>query len=506
VAVTGAAQTLYEGVTVTFGATTGHTLNDRWDWTATSVDPLYTLDAGGTKRFYVTQNGTATAEGYFYTSYQPGYGWGLKVEGGNILIGAASGNSCTIQAQIGGDLGFAAWGDHNIYIFDNNPGKTLTISAGSATLADNSGGNLLLRAGHSGGGTGVDGTVQLGIGHSTAVTITSAGVLTIAPITGTRRTLDLYGFQAYYDSGSDHGYLDTFGRQLDVFPSGTAPVMWVGGQLQLKPAFGGVYTTPGVAILCDMPACPGTGDAEILRDSHSIQWHTTMQTATNVTHYADWFAFADASAGTGSSGWTLTSGKDGTSPASRLAVSDLGNVYCGSGQFFGDLSGRFRVGETTGGTTVVEGYNYVQIACPSGAAWNAQFTATNFSLKHHADYAGSQVIEASAATHTDDGTVTNLWTLALTNNYVYTVTATVTARKDNTDNATYTIQTKVWAASGTAYQGDVNVLAIDETAGADWDCTFDVDGDDVRLRVTGVAATTIYWVGDIRYQAVSTDA
>jgi len=43
VAITGAAQTLNNGVTITFAATTGHTLNDYWDIAATTV-PVFEYD------------------------------------------------------------------------------------------------------------------------------------------------------------------------------------------------------------------------------------------------------------------------------------------------------------------------------------------------------------------------------------------------------------------------------------------------------------------------------
>lgn len=47
VGMTGAAQTLNNGVTATFGATTGHTINDRWDFTATSTTELRVRDETG---------------------------------------------------------------------------------------------------------------------------------------------------------------------------------------------------------------------------------------------------------------------------------------------------------------------------------------------------------------------------------------------------------------------------------------------------------------------------
>lgn len=49
VAITASAQTLNNGVTITFGATTGHTLNDRWDFKA--GEPFINVDFGQEFRF-----------------------------------------------------------------------------------------------------------------------------------------------------------------------------------------------------------------------------------------------------------------------------------------------------------------------------------------------------------------------------------------------------------------------------------------------------------------------
>lgn len=48
VAITGSQQTLEDGVSVTFGATTGHTLNDRWDWSAAPDTFKWSNDGGST--------------------------------------------------------------------------------------------------------------------------------------------------------------------------------------------------------------------------------------------------------------------------------------------------------------------------------------------------------------------------------------------------------------------------------------------------------------------------
>lgn len=62
VAMTGAAQSLSDGVSVTFGATTGHTLADSWSFNAASVSTTYQLGGPGfvAVRVYGV-GGTATA-------------------------------------------------------------------------------------------------------------------------------------------------------------------------------------------------------------------------------------------------------------------------------------------------------------------------------------------------------------------------------------------------------------------------------------------------------------
>ncbi|OGI27132.1 MAG: hypothetical protein A2359_02635 [Candidatus Moranbacteria bacterium RIFOXYB1_FULL_43_19] len=55
-AITGSAQTFYsdnQGVAVTFGATTGHTLGDYWTFSTTVTNPLAIRNPAGTKSFYV---------------------------------------------------------------------------------------------------------------------------------------------------------------------------------------------------------------------------------------------------------------------------------------------------------------------------------------------------------------------------------------------------------------------------------------------------------------------
>ena len=53
VTITGSAQTLNNGVTITFGSTSGHTVGDRWDFSTTVTNPLGIQNAAGTRSLIV---------------------------------------------------------------------------------------------------------------------------------------------------------------------------------------------------------------------------------------------------------------------------------------------------------------------------------------------------------------------------------------------------------------------------------------------------------------------
>lgn len=87
-------------------------------------------------------------------------------------------------------------------------------------------------------------------------------------------------------------------------------------------------------------------------------------------------------------------------------------------------------------------------------------------------------------------------------NAVFTVLARVTAREtaDSDEAAGY-----ILAAT---FKRDGNVLAIvgaatvvhsaEDTGG--WAATLDADGDDIRVRVTGAAATLVKWLSELEIQ------
>jgi hypothetical protein len=105
---------------------------------------------------------------------------------------------------------------------------------------------------------------------------------------------------------------------------------------------------------------------------------------------------------------------------------------------------------------------------------------------------------------TTNATQTTLITLSLTDNRVYFVECVVLGNKsDNTQRAVYQRTVAVYRANGgvaTILNSVVSLLTAESDAS--WDCTFDVSNNEVRVRVTGAAATTINWEGHLRYDVM----
>ncbi len=101
---------------------------------------------------------------------------------------------------------------------------------------------------------------------------------------------------------------------------------------------------------------------------------------------------------------------------------------------------------------------------------------------------------------TSDATPTALITKALEEGKTYQVIAKVVAREgDVTNVASYIKTALVYRATGgsATLQGSVQDVATDVESNAAWDCTIDVNGNNVRVKVTG--ASTIYWSGTLEF-------
>lgn len=99
---------------------------------------------------------------------------------------------------------------------------------------------------------------------------------------------------------------------------------------------------------------------------------------------------------------------------------------------------------------------------------------------------------------TTDATSTALATRTLTEGKTYLVVANVVAKQGDTNRATYVRRACVYrpAAGAATLQGTVqDGLTVESAAG--WDCAIDVSGNNVRVTVTGAAASTVNWKGHI---------
>lgn len=120
-----------------------------------------------------------------------------------------------------------------------------------------------------------------------------------------------------------------------------------------------------------------------------------------------------------------------------------------------------------------------------------------------------EVPQRFATVRTTDATVTTLVQIELDDNATTFLEATVVARRTGGsagtagDSAAYVLKGLFYrTGAGAATQvGSTTVDTSIESVSA-YDCVFDVTGNDVRIRVTGVANTNITWSGTVRMKKV----
>jgi len=116
-----------------------------------------------------------------------------------------------------------------------------------------------------------------------------------------------------------------------------------------------------------------------------------------------------------------------------------------------------------------------------------------------------RIFHESAEVQTTDATVTTLTSLTLEDENVYHVKVKATAvQSDGANRASYEkIITVFRTAAGSAtIQGAITIIHEIES-NASWDLTLDVSGNDLRVRVTGIAATTIEWGCQLEFENIS---
>lgn len=115
------------------------------------------------------------------------------------------------------------------------------------------------------------------------------------------------------------------------------------------------------------------------------------------------------------------------------------------------------------------------------------------------------IVKPAAEVQTTDAVQTTVDSITLLDENTYHVEAEVVGVKsDGTDRATYHLACTVYrtGAGGATLQGAVTSFHTQESD-ANWDATFTVNGNDLRVSVTGVAATTVEWGCTMLYMNMS---
>ena len=112
--------------------------------------------------------------------------------------------------------------------------------------------------------------------------------------------------------------------------------------------------------------------------------------------------------------------------------------------------------------------------------------------------------QAGEPVDTTDATVTTIQLMPMDDETTCNISAIVIGVESGGGNrASYEIIGTFYRSGGGAtQQGTTTVLHSAESA-AGWDATFDVNDNDVRIRVTGVAATNIRWQSNAKITSLS---
>lgn len=108
-----------------------------------------------------------------------------------------------------------------------------------------------------------------------------------------------------------------------------------------------------------------------------------------------------------------------------------------------------------------------------------------------------------AAVQTTDATVTTCGSVTLEDTSVYKIEAEILGREtDGSNRAMYHLEGLFYREGGVAVQQGATISLVTIESDAAWACVFDVNSNDVRVRVTGAAAT-INWQVALKYHKVS---
>ena len=105
---------------------------------------------------------------------------------------------------------------------------------------------------------------------------------------------------------------------------------------------------------------------------------------------------------------------------------------------------------------------------------------------------------------TTDATVTTIQLITLEDETTCNIRAVVVGVQEGGSNrASYEIVGTFYRTGGSATQQGTTTVIHSAESNASWDATFDVSSNDVRIRVTGIAATNIRWQSNAKITSLS---
>jgi len=125
-------------------------------------------------------------------------------------------------------------------------------------------------------------------------------------------------------------------------------------------------------------------------------------------------------------------------------------------------------------------------------------------------YTPSGKFEIPVVANTTDATTANLYTLTLADNTTYIFTVTLGGRFNSTTakgiggKLKFTVYRNNAGAAVIASDLGGRIKEIETYGSPGYDFDVDVSSNDIRIRITGAAAETVSWIGNIEYLAVST--
>jgi hypothetical protein len=404
------------------------------------------------------------------------------------------GNASAANAGNGGLLNFIAGsGGNGTGAFNPGRGGHTVVKAGDAGTGGTgnaNGGDLTLDAGAK-SGTGTGGALALGASNAASVTIgRSAGATDIIFGTGGRLTNEASDIVRLTQGTNTTTGADLRVRKLRFYDN-ASPTSTVTHYL---------YCIDGSQLGVSATNW-GFEVSNIYTTGQFTSWYTGGQDLRLYTAAPSEIRINATNDGSDSKSILFGTKVQGADSTYRSGIKQV-HTHAATTGSNGIVDSSYKL-ESTDSTSITGTLIGLNIDVGLGTNTGKERIATR--KKAHAAYAGSEVNETTAAIQTTDATQTTLWSKALADTTLYWVEVSVIGRDTaGTERAMYGKKVLVYREGGGAtIQGTVQDVHADVETSAGIDVTFTVSGNNVRVSVTGLAATTFNWVATIKYQAVS---